>query len=231
VETSGISRNPLGLQIATAAGCTQCHNPLFNNGRAVMGAIDADFEWFKGIVYTHTTALPQTRVLLEGPPLERLAMGSFSRHRLPESRLGEVWNYIADIGFRARMHGQLSAGVESANGVTYTLDVENTGVEDRGLTAEDVTITLRVPTGTSVIAATGAGYQGVRPDEQEDADVALWRAPRMAPGDHRTHTITLSRAATATNNLRGRINCTRPVVKTGPTDSQDISPPPRAQTQ
>jgi hypothetical protein len=191
-----------------------------------MGAIAADFEWFKGIVYTHTTALPQTRALLGEPPLERLAMGSFSPSRLPESMLREIWTYIADIGFRARMSGLLSAGVASANGVTYTLDVKNTGVRGKGLTAEDLTITLRVPAGVSVVAATGAQYEGVRRDERANADVAVWRAPRMAPGDQQTYTITLSRAGTAADNLRGTISWTKPVVKTGPTDSQNISPAP-----
>jgi mono/diheme cytochrome c family protein len=59
---------PRGLAVATTAGCTQCHAPAFNNGRGVMGAIGADFEWFKSIVYTHTTAYPPTRASLGEPP-------------------------------------------------------------------------------------------------------------------------------------------------------------------
>jgi hypothetical protein len=49
---------PRGLEVATTVGCTQCHHPLFNAGRAAMGGVNADFEWFKAIVYTHTTAYP-----------------------------------------------------------------------------------------------------------------------------------------------------------------------------
>src|ERR671913_2097754 len=49
-----------GLAAATTAGCTQCHAPAFNNGRGIMGAIGADFEWFKAIVYTHPAAYPKT---------------------------------------------------------------------------------------------------------------------------------------------------------------------------
>jgi len=108
---------PRGLAVATTAGCVQCHNPSFNNGRGVMGAINANFEWFKSIVYVHTAAYPPTRARLGEPPYERLAMGSFSPARLPESMLQDVWTYIVDLGFRARMRGQLSAGVPSTDGV------------------------------------------------------------------------------------------------------------------
>ena len=230
-----------GLAAATTAGCAQCHNPSFNNGRSVMGGINADFEWFKAIVYTHTAAFPPTQARLGEPPFERLGMGSFSPSRLPESMLQDMWTHIVDLGFRPRMHGQLSAGVPSTDGVVYTLDVENMGVEGTGLTAEEVTVTLAVPAGATVVAATGAGYQGVRRDEQPAAgrggggrggaaaangDVAVWEAPRVAPGDRQTYTLTLSQAGTATDNLRGRVSWTRPTVTTGPSDSVNIAPAP-----
>ena len=148
-----------------------------SRARTVMGAINADFEWFKAIVYTHTTAFPPTQARLGEPPFERLGMGSFNPSRVTESILRDVWTYITDLGFRARMRGQLSAGVPSTDGVVYTLDVENTGVEDVGLAAEDLTVTLAVPAGTTVVAATGAGYQGVRRDEQP----AAGRRTRICP--------------------------------------------------
>ena len=218
--------DPRGLQVATTAGCVQCHNPTFNNGRGVMGAINADFEWFKAIVYNHPAAYPPTRASLGEPPYERLAMGSFSPSRLPESMLQEVWTYISDLGFRARMHGQLSAGVPSKDGVVYKLDVENTGLAGRGLTAEDVTVMLTVPAAATVVSATGAGYQGVRRDEQAKANVAVWTVSRMAPKDHQTYTLTLSQAGTAKDNVRGTIRWTKPTVKTGPTDAEAIAPAP-----
>src|SRR5688572_30140924 len=136
-----------GLAVATTSGCVQCHAPTFNNGRGVMGAIDANFEWFKSVVYVHAQAYPATRARLGEPPYERMAMGHFSPTRLPESMLQEVWSYIVDLGFRARMRGQLSAGVPSTNGVVYSLDVKNTGLEGKGLTAEEVTVNLAVPDG------------------------------------------------------------------------------------
>ncbi len=222
---AGASR---GLTVATTAGCTQCHAPTFNNGRGVMGAINADFEWFKGIVYDHPAAYPPTRARLGEPAYERLAMGSFSPNRLPESMLRDIWAYMMDLGFRARMHGELSAGVPSAAGVVYRLDVTNTGVAGTGLAAEDVTVTLAVPAGTTVVSATGAGYEGVRRDERAKADVAAWTVARMAPGDRQSYTLTLSRAATATDNLRGAIRWTKPTVKTGPSDAENIAPAPVA---
>jgi len=219
---AGASR---GLAVATTAGCAQCHAPTFNNGRGVMGAINANFEWFKGIVYAHTVTYPTTQARLGEPPFERLAMGSFSPSRVTEAMLQDVWTYIVDLGFRPRMQGHLSAGVLSTDGVMYSLDVENAGVEGVGLTAEDITVTLAVPAGATVVTATGAGYQGVvRRDEQANANVAVWEVARMAPQDRQTYTLTLSQAATATGNLRGTILWTRPTVTTGPSDSVNIVP-------
>ena len=215
-----------GLVAATGAGCTQCHAPAFNNGRGVMGAINADFEWFKGIVYNHPAAYPPTQASLGEKPFERLAMGSFSPSRLPESTLQDIWAYITDLGFRARMRGQLSAGVPSANGVVYTLNVENTGVAGKGLPAEDVSVMLVVPAGSKVVATTGAGYQGVRRDEALKGDVAVWTVSRLAPRDRQSYTLTLSQAGTAQNNVRGAIRWAKPAVKTGPTDQENIAAAP-----
>jgi hypothetical protein len=136
--------------------------------------------------------------------------------------LMEVWSYIVDLGFRARMQGKLTAGVPSAAGVTYTLDVKNTGVESKGLAAEDLTVMLTVPAGATVVAATGAGYQGVRRDDQGKADVAVWTIPRMGPQDRQSYTLTLSQAGA----LRGTMRWMKPAVKTGPFDAEVIAPAP-----
>lgn len=215
-----------GLAAATTTGCTQCHAPAFNNGRGVMGAIGADFEWFRGIVYNHPAAYPPTQAMLGEKPFERLAMGSFSTARVPEATLRDIWSYITDLGFRARMRGQLSAGTQAANGVTYRLDVENTGVAGKGLAAEDVTVSVVVPMGATVVATTGAGYQGVRRDDQLKGDVAVWTVARMAPKDRQSYTLTLSQGGTQGNNVRGNIRWMRPAVKTGPNDVENIAPAP-----
>jgi cytochrome c553 len=232
VNEPGAWRRPVaanaarGLAQATTSGCTQCHNPTFNNGRGVMGAIDANFAWFESMVYAHTTAYPATRARLGEPPQERLAMGNFSPTRLPVSSLQEIWTYISDLGFRPRMQGRLSAGQQSANGVVYTLNVNNTGVKDVGLAAEEMTVMLTVPAGAKVVTATGAGYQGVRRDDQMKSNVAVWGIPRMAAGDRQTYTLTLSQAGTAADNVRGVIRWAKPAVKTGPVDSEAIAPAP-----
>jgi len=212
-----------GLAASITSGCVQCHAATFNNGRAIMGAIDANFEWFKSIVYVHTVAYPPTRAMIGEPPYERMAMGHFSVTRLPESTLQDIWMYIVDLGFRPKLRSQLSAGVPSAAGVVYTLEVENTGLKDKGRVAEEVTVNLAVPAGTKVVAATGPGYQGVRRDERAKADMAVWALPRLAPGDHQTYTLTLSQAATAKDNLRGNIRWAKPKVTT---DTEAIAPAP-----
>jgi len=208
-----------GLAAATTAGCAQCHHPLFNNGRAMMGAVNANFEWFKGIVYAHIATYPATRARVGDPPFERLAMGSFNPARVTEPMLQDIWAYITDLGFRPRMAGHLSAGVPSGDGVVYTLEIVNTGVEGVGLTAEDLTVTLAVPAGATVVAATGAGYQGVRRDPESNANMAVWTIPRVVPKEHLTYTITLANAGTEEDELKGRIRWTKPTVKTGPSDS------------
>jgi hypothetical protein len=232
VSEPGAWRRPVaanasrGLAMATTSGCTQCHNPTFNNGRGVMGAINANFQWFESIVYAHAASYPATRARLGEPPQERLAMGSFSPTRLPVASLQEIWTYITDLGFRARMRGDLSSGTPSASGVVYTLNVLNTGVKDVGLVAEDMTVMLRVPAGANVVTTTGAGYQGVRRDDQMKGNVAVWTVSRMAPGDRQTYTLTLSQAGTAADNVRGVMRWAKPTVKPGPGDAEAIAAAP-----
>lgn len=224
---------PRGQQVLLATvGCGQCHGVTLNGPRGDMGAVGADFEWFKSFVYDHTTQQPQLWKLLDEPPAVRVRMGNFSRSRLPESVLLEIFNFAKDLGFRVPMTGQLSAGVTGANGVTYTLNVENIGLRGKGLTAEDLTISLVVPAGAKVVSTTGAGYQGVRVDEQAKANVAVWQVARMAPQDHQAYTLTLSQAGTQADNVRGAIRWTKPAVKTGPNDQVNIAPAPlQRQTQ
>jgi mono/diheme cytochrome c family protein len=217
---------PHGQVLALSSGCGQCHRPTLNTMRANLGAIDADFGWFKNIVYNHTTAMPEHyRILKEKSPA-RLLMGTYSRARMSESQLRDIYDWAREIGFRARVIGRLSTGVVSEKGVTYTLNVKNGGLPGKGPAVEGATIALIVPHGANVVAATGNGYQGTRMDEHTKRTTAVWTVSQMAPKDHQSFTITLSRAATAKDKLRGSIRWTKPMVKTGPLDEQNINPAP-----
>jgi mono/diheme cytochrome c family protein len=220
---------PHGQEVALATvGCAQCHGPTLNGPRQNMGAVNADFQWLKGMVYGHVKVMPGHWGLLGEEPAVRVRMGTYSPSRLPESVLQEVWTFARDLGFRPLMTSRLSAGVAGATGVTYTLTVRNAGLPGKGLTAEDLTIALVVPAGASVVSTSGAGYQGVSPDRDLKTNVAVWKLGKMGPKDQQTYTLTLSRAGTATDNVRGEIRWTKPAVKTGPSDAANIAPAPLA---
>ncbi|MCH8268565.1 MAG: c-type cytochrome [Acidobacteria bacterium] len=216
--------------IVATVGCGQCHGHDIGGPRRDAGAVAADFEWLKKFVYEHTTAMPEFWRLLEEEPAVRIRMGNYSRTRLPESLLQEIWRYMNDLGFRVPIGAQLSAGMTAANGVTYTLTVENGGLPGKGLTAEDILISLTLPSGSAVVSTTGRGYQGVRHDSQNNAEMAVWQVPRLGPKDKQTYTITLSRAGSGNDNLRGAVRWAKPLLGDGSNDTVNIAPPrPRAQ--
>lgn len=214
---------PRGQQLAVATiGCAQCHGVTLETPRHGAAEVTGDWEWFKRQVYDHTTAqreqwsqldpqMPRTTPMAAGPPgRNRIRMGNYSRARLPESTLKEIWDWAIDLGRLAPLVGRVTPGAATANGTTYTVDVINAGVKNKGITVEDITVSLALPAGAKVVSATGAGYQGVRHDEEAKSDVAVWRVPSMVATDRQAFTITLSPAATA---LRGTIRWARPAVK------------------
>src|SRR5262245_41097680 len=215
-----------GQVVAINVGCAQCHGPQLNGPRSNMGAVDMDFDWFKSLVYTHTTAFPLHAARLEENFTQRVRMGNFNPNRVWESQLREIYDWARDIGVRARLVARLSKGEPAANGITYKLTVENGALPGRGLTVEDPVVRLIIPKEVEVVAATGAGYEGVKMDERAKANVASWKASSLAPKKHLEFTITLSKAGTAADNLRGEIRWSKPAVKTGPFDTQAINPAP-----
>jgi len=220
---------PPGQRLALATyGCAQCHGPTLNILRMNLGAVGADFEWVKGMVYDHVNLIAaHWKAIGEAPPL-RARMGDYTPARVPESMLREIWMFARDLGYRPFIAGRVSPGAASASGVTYTLTVEAHGIPKRGLTAEDLTIALVVPAGTTVVSTTGNGYQGVRADAALKATAAVWQLAKIAPGEHQTYSLTLSRAGTAADNVRGAIRWTKPAVKTGPIDEVAIALAPLA---
>ncbi len=150
------------------AGCGQCHEPEHRYGRAQLGAIakDVDFAYFAKLTYAHTEKWPNG------------AMGSYSRDRLPESILREIYEWMVnDLGMRPQMNGAVRVGPRQGEQTTYTVTVNNAGVKDKGLAADGVTVYVKVPKGTKVVSATGAGYAGVVPFAKLGFDAALAFAP------------------------------------------------------
>jgi cytochrome c553 len=208
-------------------GCGQCHGPALNGPRANLGAVSGDFDYFANLVYNHTTALGPHRASL-GNNQTNIDMGNYSRTRLSAGTLRAIYFWARDdIGFRAPMQGQIAKGEAGPSGVTYAVTVTNGGLAGKGVIAEGLTVSLSIPADTQVVAATGTGYQGVRMDEKAKANVATWKLPRSAPKDQEKITITLSKAGTAADNLKGEIRWAKPSPKDGPSaDVVAIAPAP-----
>jgi uncharacterized repeat protein (TIGR01451 family) len=223
-RTPVVENAPEGQQLAIAGiGCAQCHGATLTTPRHGAAEVSGDFEWFKRMVYEHTTRQPEQWALLDpaiqvtprpsGPPgRNRIRMGNYDRDRLSEEELKLIWDWIMDLGYLPPLRGILSAGMPGGGGVTYDLKVVNAGVKDRGVTAEGVTVQLVLPAGTKVVKATGTGYEGVRADREAKANVAVWQLPKLAATDQEALTITLASEA----DLRGSIRWAKPVVKSDP---------------
>ena len=218
---------PPGQAAMINVGCGQCHGAALNGPRANMGAVSGEFDYFANLVYNHTTAMPQHRALL-GQNGTNLDMGNFNRARVTPGTLRQIYFWARDeIGFRVPMAGQLGKGEMGPTGVTYPLTVTNNGLQGKGVIAEGLTVSLQIPAGNSVVAATGTGYQGVHQDEKTKASVAEWRLPRSVPKDQEKMSVTLAQPATAAGNLRGTITWAKPAPKTGPNaDVVNIAPAP-----
>jgi len=222
VATPGPWRTPLPANapygqrlLVETAGCAQCHGDTIAIPRVDAGAVGADFEWFKKLVYDHTTALPEHRKLM-GTPVGTLRMGNYSRARLPEPVLEEIWKYMRDdLKFRAAVTSTLKAGSSG----TYDLEVGNEGLEGKGLTAEDVTVTLVLKPGTKVKSATGEGYKGVKNDPK--GDMAVWQLARVAPKKEQKLTITLESGGIASGNVKWA----KPSVGNGTADQVPVTMP------
>jgi cytochrome c553 len=217
------ANTPPGQAALINLGCAQCHGETFNGPRGNLATVNADFDEFATLVYNHTTALPKARALIGAANANNTPlMGNFNRNRVTEASLREIYYWTRDeIGYRAPLQARLGKGETAANGVTYKLDVNNNGLPGRGLTAEGVTVRLNIPAGVTVVGATGIGYQGVQ------GNAAVWQIPSLAPKDQQSYTITLSKAATQQDNLRGNVRWVKPAPKTGPSeDVVNIAPAP-----
>jgi mono/diheme cytochrome c family protein len=217
--------DPAGLRRLINMGCAQCHSPQFQGPRGNMGATNMSFDDFENLVYNHTTAIHQLRISRGGNANGNVDMGDYNRERVTPATLRQIYNWARDdIGFRAPMVAQISKPQMGPTGASYTVTVTNGGLQGRGIIAEGVNVSLIVPAGTNVVAANGPGYQGTHMDGGNM--VATWMLPRSAPGDKADLTITLSKAGTAQDNLRGNIKWAKPGPRQGQNaDVVNINPP------
>ena len=213
-------------RLTISTGCGQCHGPIKANPRRTAGSVGADYEWFKKEVYEHTTA-----------PLNvnrsHLRMGNFTKQQVPEEKLQQLWQFFAvEQGLRVPIGADLSAGVPSAKGVTYTINVQNTGRPGQGLTAEYVTIALPFLRGrdpeevtTIVEATTGEGYAGVHRDPFTNSNAAEFQIRSLGPGEKKTFTITLSGKGANAGIPRGTIKWEKPRLNSGGIELLSITVP------
>lgn len=198
--------SPVQKAYIDVAACGQCHGPdAVGQPRHLAGGAGADFEWFKKTIYEHSSVWPRGH------------MPNFSRDRLPESVLKQIWDYLSvDLGLLADVRASVNTGMPGGGNVTYTLSVQNFGITGKGLAAEGLSIHVAVPADASVVSATGTGYQGIRRDPKMGADIAVWSLPRLAATERHTYTLTLSGARAAAGIAKGStVSWSKPAVREG----------------
>ena len=197
---------PLGQRYAAnTAGCAQCHGPEQRTTRTAWGSrvyhkydhgLDiaqhvkarlgftgddeaVKWEYFKACVYDHEKLIPDAR------------MGTYSRARLPEPIVREIYNFARSLGELARVEARLEPGVRSGESFSYTVIVENEGTA-QGVKPEDVSIELVLAPGVTVVSAKGDGYQGVQRHPSTGHDVAVWKVPVLPPQQEQAYTVVVT---------------------------------------
>jgi hypothetical protein len=117
---------------------------------------------------------------------------------------------MIDLGRLAPLSARIVPGEPAASGATYTVELTNAGVRDKGITVEGVTVALTLPAGAQVVSGNGPGY-AVRREGGES--VAVWQIPSMAAAEQQKLTIML---ASPVPTLRGEVHWERPAVKADP---------------
>lgn len=211
---------PQGQVLALATiGCAMCHTPILDTPRRGIAEANGDFEWFKHMVYEHTTAMPEHCAAVgEGNPYCRaVRMGDYSRQRLPEDMLKQIYDWAVGLGLEIPVTTNISAAEPGAGGFTTKIDVVNKGVQ-----ADNVTIDVIVPAGAKVVTATGAGYKGVRTEKKLKATVAEWQVAKLMPNEKQSYSITFSKAVEP-DHIKGSIHwATRGGRPAGPKDFIEI---------
>jgi hypothetical protein len=187
-----------------------------------MFEVDGDFEWFKHMVYEHTTAqreqwqmldpsIPRSTPVPAGPPgRNRVRMGNYSRERLPENILKEIFDWAVDLGKLATLTVSMAPAANAPAGqAVYNVTVYNASVKGKGPTVEDIVVSVEVPDNVQVLSGTGTVYTGAAKNA-EGKTVATWKVPKLAATEKASLSMTLSAPAPA---LRGQVTWGKPAVK------------------
>jgi mono/diheme cytochrome c family protein len=214
-------------KLLITTGCGQCHGPIMANPRRTGGGRGADFEWFKQEVWEHTSAPGHANA-------RHLRMGNYSQQQVSEATLQKLWRFFAvEQGLRVPINADVSNGVPGPNGVTYTINVSNGGQPGNGLTAEYVTVSLPFLRGrdpeevtTEVLATTGGGFTGVHREPISNSQAAEFEIAKLAPGEKKTFTLTLSGKGANAGIPRGVVKWESPHLNSGGADLIGIAAPP-----
>ena len=213
---------PQGQVLALATiGCAMCHTPILDTPRRGIAEANGDFEWFKHMVYDHTKAMPEhcAAVGPGNPYCRAVRMGDYSRTRLPEDTLKQIYDWALSLGLEIPITTNISSAQQAPNGVTYKLDVVNKGVE-----ANNATIEVVVPAGDEGRDGDGNGLQG-RPRGQEGEGECGRMAGRQDHAERRAGVLDhpLSKAVPESDHLKGSIHWAMRGGRTaGPKDFVEI---------
>jgi len=199
----------IGQRTAIQVGCAQCHGATMDIARGILGGTAVSFEQFKRLVYDHVNEMPKLGIAEGNTPGERLHMGNYNPYRISEQQLKTIYDWTKnDLGFRPYIEARL----RSVSGADYALKVENSGHKGKGPAAEGFTVHMVMPAGVTVVKAGGDGYKGVHDDQ--GAQAAEWKLAKVAPGDEKEFTVTLSQPAQP-GALKGTLSWAKPAPKTG----------------
>jgi len=197
---------PLGQQFFWSYGCMHCHGPEGTTIRQDLGGekADNDFQDFAKMIYSHTDRYKSPR------------MGDFSRLRLPEIALQEIYHFLFEqAGYLPQLAATVRAGTPAGENTLYTLELENRGLAGKGLTPENLTIAMAIAPGAKVINGAGPGYQGIRDDSELKSQAAIWQIASIAPKEKQTFSLTIAGSAVKPADIfKGSIiRWTRPEIR------------------
>ena len=123
------------------------------------------------------------------------------------------WFIREDLGLLATMQATLGAGTATGNGATHTLSLRNAGTAGKGLTTEELTVTLRLPDGSTV--SDGARVLATARD-----GVVTWPVAKVMPGEELKFTVSVLGPAKPAAELvrQGRVDWQKPAMRRGVPD-------------